>query len=67
MDKATRYSAIPVGQDFMLNGITYTKTSVGRAFIITQKNNNPKEKHFIRVKKHEPVCWLNAYPSQVEE
>jgi predicted transcriptional regulator len=61
MDKPTRYSAVPVGQDFMMMGITYTKTSKGRAFIITNKG-----KRFIRVKKHEPVCWINAYPSQIE-
>ena len=61
MDKATRYSAIPVGQTFRYKETLYTKTSCGRA--IQYYDSKPV---YIRVKKHEVVEWVNAWLTNVE-
>jgi hypothetical protein len=61
MDKATRYSAVPVGQTFRYKETLYTKTSCGRAMYYY--DSKPA---FIRVKKHEIVEWVNAWPNNVE-
>lgn len=61
MDKLTRYSAIPVGQVIRYKEELYFKSSCGRA--VQYYDNKPL---FIRVKKHEPVCWINAYTSNLE-
>ena len=61
MDKATRYSAVPVGQTFRYKETLYTKSSCGRA--IRYYDN---QKVVIRVKKHDIVEWVNAWPSHLE-
>jgi len=61
MDKATRYSAIPVGQTFRYKETLYTKTSCGRAV-----RYYDSKIAYIRVKKHELVEWVNAWPNNVK-
>jgi len=60
MDKATRYSAIPVGQTFRYKETLYTKTSCGRA--IQYYDSKPT---YIRVKKHDEVIWINSPTDQI--
>jgi len=61
MDKATRYSAVPVGQTFRYKETLYTKSSCGRAIQYYDGIRTT-----IRVKKHDIVEWVNAWPSHLE-
>ena len=61
MDKQIQYSAIPVGQTFRYKETLYTKSSCDRA--MRYYDNKPT---FIRIKKHEVVTWVNAWPNNVE-
>lgn len=61
MDKQIQYSAIPVGQTFRYKETLYVKSSCNRAMRYYDSKQS-----FIRIKKHEVVTWINAWPNQLE-
>ena len=61
MNRDTRFSAVPVGEEIEYKGIHYTRFTYERGMHYVDGKIA-----FKHIPKHDVVTWINAYPTQLE-